>query len=243
MHAREARSPSLPSPDRQLVHDLRNLFGIVASARNCLGDLPQDDRSLSLLDAIEQAALRGSALTTELLAERKRDSGSLDVGRRLEALEPMLRAITGRTVDLRLDIGAGRCLVGACPDDFDAVLVELVVNACKALRTRGRVVVRTRRAGETIRIMVADNGRGMSDLAARAAERGQYGPTGAHGTGLGRIHHFAGDADGRLRIRSRPGRGTIVALTLPLAAARLLSLLPANPHPEGAYANRSRAAA
>lgn len=239
----EARSPSLPTADRQLVHDLRNLFGIVTSARNCLGDLPQNDRSRSLLDAIEQAALRGRALTTELLAKRKRDSGNLDVGRRLEALEPMLRAITGRTVDLRLDIGAGRCLVGARSDDFDAVLVELVVNACKALRTRGRVVVRTRCTGETIRIMVADNGRGMTDLAARAAERGQFGPTGAHGTGLGRIHRFASDADGRLRIRSRRGQGTIVALTVPLAATRLLSLLPVNPHPEGAYANRSRAAA
>ena len=219
MHALPAAS--LPTSARQLVHDLRTLFGVVASAHHCLGDLPQDDRSRSLLTAIEQAAARGSVLTTELLTARKGSPDILDVDSRLECLEPMLRAITGPTVDLRLDAGAIDTPIHMRADDFDAVLVELVVNACKALRARGRILVRTRGTGASIRLNVAGNGRSMTSIAARAAERGQGDRAGAHRTGLARVHRFASEANGQLQIRSRRGRGTIVSLMLPTAATGL----------------------
>lgn len=243
MHASQVQSPSLPPPARQLVYDLRNLFGVVASARHRLGDLPQDDCSRSLLDAIEQAAMRGSALTTELLTERKGNPASFDVHRRLASLEPMLRAITGRTVDLRLDAGAAGSFIHMRADDFDVVVGELVVNACKTLRTRGRILVRTRSTAGAMRIVVADNGRGITKLPARAADGSPCSGADAHEIGLGRVHRFASDAGGQLRIRSRRGRGTVVSLMLPLAAGRLIPLAPVNFLQGGACANRSRIAA
>ncbi|WP_454887573.1 ATP-binding protein [Sphingomonas oryzagri] len=226
-----------------MIHDLRNLFGIVASARNCLGDLPQDSRARNLLEAIEQAAMRGNALTTGLLGARDGATGNLDVRRRLETLEPMLRAVTGRTVDLRLDLADDRSLLRAQADEFDAVLVELVVNACKALRTRGRIIVRARRRGSMVRIMVADNGRGMTPSVARQAERGATSHSGANGTGLGRIHRFVDGAHGSLRIRGRSGRGTVVSLALPVQPPRLVEITGFNPQQERFDAIRPRVAA
>ncbi len=63
--------------------------------------------------------------------------------------------------------------------------------------------------------MVADTGCGMGAFELERALRGPAVPS-ASGTGIGRILHFARTNHGRLRIRSRKGRGTVAFLNLPL---------------------------
>ncbi len=46
---------------RESIHDLRNLFGVVASARHMLDDGPPAERRALLLDAIEDARQQGHA--------------------------------------------------------------------------------------------------------------------------------------------------------------------------------------
>ena len=55
--------------ERENIHDLRNLFGIVSSASHLLERDPPPDRRAMLLDALSQAARRGGVLTTALLAK------------------------------------------------------------------------------------------------------------------------------------------------------------------------------
>ncbi len=56
------------SSHRETVHDLRNLFTVIVSARRLLSKDRASERSEDLLAAIEDAAFRGSQLTTNLLA-------------------------------------------------------------------------------------------------------------------------------------------------------------------------------
>jgi signal transduction histidine kinase len=199
---------------RAAIHDLRNLFGVVASARHLLDGRQHRSRRKQLLDAIEGAAFRGGELTTSLLARAEQPNKSVDVNDTLVRLQPMILALVGCDVVVRFDLCAGRALVRVDPADLEATLLELVRNARSAARPHGHLVLRTRRLRGRLWLSVADDGIGMdpSQVRKRLASPA---PTGAHGTGLIRVRQFAAAAHGRLHVRSRPGLGTVVSLNLP----------------------------
>ena len=196
------------------AHDLRNLFGAIASARHLLDDHPTDERKNLLLAAIEEAALRGSALTTRMLmATRDSVQGCFDVGARLRALEPLLHSAAGGGT-LTVEAPGTPAFVRGVPERFDHLVLELVENARKALQGSGRIRVRLRARHNKVVLVVADTGCGMDErrfrdpLAATPAD-------GANGRGLQQLHRFARDTHARLAIRSVRGRGTIIRLELP----------------------------
>lgn len=213
LQATEATSATLAR--RELIHDLRNLFAVVASAKHMLEDRLSEDRQRSLLAAIEDAAVRGVALTTSLLAmdgdaERVQ---KIDVSNRLLALTPMIRALAGGDGEAILQLCKQPTVTRVCPELFEAAILELVANA-SAARRGGHVFIRTRRIGNRIIVIVADDGCGMDPLKQERVltRRDARGPK---GSGLGRVRQFVSKANGTLRIRSRAGRGTVVSLTLP----------------------------
>ena len=61
------------SSHRETVHDLRNLFTVIVCARRLLDKDRASERGEDLLAAIEDAAFRGSQLTTKLLARDARE--------------------------------------------------------------------------------------------------------------------------------------------------------------------------
>lgn len=202
-------------PSAEIIHDLRNLFGIMASAGRLLEDSPSDARRAKLLRAIESAAERGGQLTTDLLARRGPAPGrTFDACQRFAALEPMMQALAGRA-SIRIDCPQAQLPVRLDPAGFDAAILELVANARAALSPQGRITVRLRTVGRRIWLSVADNGDGMDPIALASALRSPEAPS-AHGTGLGRVRLFACEAHGRMHVRSRKGRGTVVSLNLPM---------------------------
>ncbi len=202
---------------RETIHDLRNLFGVVASARHMLDDRPTGERRTLLLDAIEDAALRGGRLTSAMLGQgrRERAGACFDLNEHLAALGSLMRARAGRRVEIRFEPAEGALPVKLDPADLDAAILELVSNACAAFTKPGVIRIRTRRLGGRVRLLVADNGCGMSAAKLQNALHRLEQPA-VNGTGLGRVRHFAQNAHGRLRFRSRENRGTIASLNLPL---------------------------
>jgi signal transduction histidine kinase len=207
---------SSPNRDfREHAHDLRNLFGAIVSARHLLDDQPEEPRRQQILDAIEEAAQRGGALTTNLLqsaSERRRER--LDLRARLAGLESMLRATAGSGNLFTLDLGSGDAPIRVAPDRFDHVLIELVANARRALTGPGTIHIRLRNRRGRIRLIVVDSGCGMTGDACHALLT-RTPPLGAHGTGFQQIRRFVEEIHGTLRLRSRLGRGTLVAIELP----------------------------
>jgi signal transduction histidine kinase len=210
----EHTAPANPLPTgmpRETIHDLRNLFGIVCSAKHLLEGQPAQVRRLALLQAIEAAAIRGGELTTSLLAMAGSQAATkrLDLNHQIMALEPMIRALTG---GVQFDLCDDFLSVRLDSDAIDAVIFELLANAKASGATR--VVVRTRRVGTRIWLTIADNGCGMTPLKLSKV-RQCVDQHGIHGTGLCRVQNFARGAHAQLHFRSRAGRGTAVSLNLP----------------------------
>jgi signal transduction histidine kinase len=202
---------------REGIHDLRNLFSVVASARHMLDDPLTTERRALLLDAIEDAAERGGRLTTTLLA-RSDGAGAtedLEVNGHLAGLEPLMRALAGRHVEVVLDRTSKRLPAKFEAAAFDAAILELVANASASLVTPGKIWIRIKGINNRIWIAIADTGRGLTLCELHRALQGDVAPA-ANGTGLGRVRHFVRAAHGRFRIRSRAGHGTVVSLILPM---------------------------
>jgi two-component system chemotaxis sensor kinase CheA len=107
--------------------------------------------------------------------------------------------------------------------------------------SRGRIELRAEQRGSQVEIVVADDGRGVSQGALEQARRegslvdvlAQAGYSTAEevtglagrGVGLDAVRSYAHTYAGSLEVRSEPGRGTEVVLTLPLALALVEVLL------------------
>lgn len=199
---------------RQAVHDLRNLFGVVVAAKHGLERRPARVDQIALLEAIEDAAMRGSRLTTGLLGSASRDPNprAFDVGVRLANLAPLMTTLAGTRVELDLEVACPNTMVRADALALDATVLELVANACAA--NARHIMVRSAAAGSRLWLLVADDGHGMTPQVLTQA-RGGVDAGGVHGAGLARVHDFVRNAHGRLRLRSREGRGTAIAIILP----------------------------
>ena len=203
--------------ERENIHDLRNLFGIVGAASRLLDDDPPPEKRAMIIAALADAARRGGTLTTALLAK---DLGPalrrIDLNEHMAELRALLLAQSTQDIVLTVELSREAAPVEVDPAELDAAVLELVANARTAVGDRGRIVVRTRRAAGGMWVLVADTGRGMARSQLAAVLNGAS-VVGAHGTGIGRIGHFAQGCGGRFRIRSTPGRGTVAVLVLPLA--------------------------
>jgi two-component system cell cycle sensor histidine kinase PleC len=162
------------------------------------------------------------------------DMSKIEAGRiRLDAkpieleafLHDAMRVVSARADDKRLTltarIGTGICL-SADQRLLKQIVLNLLSNAVKFTPEGGRVTIRARGTPAWVSIAIADTGIGIPhDALARLGrpfEQVESQLTKRHeGSGLGlaiaksliELHH------GSMRIRSTPGRGTIVLLRLP----------------------------
>jgi len=199
---------------REAIHDLRNLFGVVASAKHILERDPACVQRIALLEAIEDAALRGGALASGLLANgaQVHAAVNVDVAARIAGLRPMALALAGSRLELDIEVGPDAMPARMVASDFDAAILELIANAATA--GAGSIVLRARRVGGRVWVTIADDGPGLTRALLDHARHGEA-VGGRHGTGLARVRHFARAAHGQFLVRSRPGAGTTITLILP----------------------------
>ena len=209
------------SIERGLIHDLRNLFGVVASAKHMLDDGPVGARRDTLLAAIEDAAQRGGQLTSSLLAPADTSDAPtmFDLSNRLLLMVPMIRAMAGHAAEVRFDLAKAGALVKLAPALFEAAILELVTNASAAFHLPGHILIRVRVRGKSVRVTIADDGIGMTPAKAKRA-LAEHAHAAVKGSGLGRVRHFVRSSHGSMGLRSRLGRGTVVTLTLPMVPNR-----------------------
>jgi signal transduction histidine kinase len=217
-----------------VAHDFNNVIAVasanLALAGKHLGDV---DRLRQHLDGASKALERGAGLTGRLLGfarHRSLEVSAGDANELLRALEPMLRQAAGSDVSLALDLAPdlSACLVDRA--QFDAALLNLVINARDAMPDGGSIDIATSswtepegsdslEPGSYIRILVRDSGTGMTPAQARRAFEPLFSTKGERGTGLGlsQVHGFLHRIGGDARIASRPGEGTTVELLFPCA--------------------------
>lgn len=205
-----------------MVHQLRTALRMIAchpQVRPIAGFFPvASDATMSL----EQAR----TLIQRLLAIAQSDQiapEQVDLPMCLARLEPVLRRICGRDVELTMVISVDLPSPICRRRSLENAVLNLVLNARDATPPGGEIVVRGRTAndpivGDCVSLSVADNGVGMApETCARAFEPFFTTKAGGNGLGLSTVGRFAHDAGGYATIESYPGEGTVVSMHLPVS--------------------------
>ncbi|OQW60718.1 MAG: PAS domain-containing sensor histidine kinase [Proteobacteria bacterium SG_bin9] len=143
-----------------------------------------------------------------------------------QTLSESLRVVSGRAEDKRLR------LVAEFADDIPLtadrraikqIVVNLLSNAVKFTPDNGRIVVRSHIIGDTINLAIADTGIGIERNSlkklGRPFEQVESQLTKVHpgsGLGLAIAKSLAALHGGSMKLRSKPGAGTVVLVTLPI---------------------------
>jgi two-component system cell cycle sensor histidine kinase PleC len=157
----------------------------------------------------------------------KLDMEQLDLSK---TLGESLKVVSGRAADKNLMLHAeieGALSVVADRRAIKQIIVNLLSNAVKFTPEGGRVVVRSRRLDNSIRLIIADTGIGIAPQSlsrlGRPFEQVESQLTKTyHGSGLGlaiarsltQLH------GGSMRLRSKLGEGTVVCVSLPRDARK-----------------------
>jgi two-component sensor histidine kinase len=193
---------------RACVHDLRNLFAVVASAKSLLERPLDDNKRRLVLDVLGRVALEGKVVSDALLAggPEDRECGS-DGAAELQGLVPIVEALERPGLAIEFSIERDFSWILMAPSEFRAVVLELVTNAAAA--GAHRIAIRAARRSYRYWLMVADDEPGF-------ASRSPAAPAGLHGTGMRRLAAAVEAAHGKIRIRSKKGRGSAVGLIFPI---------------------------
>ena len=124
---------------------------------------------------------------------------------------------TGVNIDIRTEMADVPTVPGN-EAEIREIIVNLIFNAIDAIPKRGTITIRTAVQGRWVVITVADDGLGMTDeVKARCLE--PFYSTKADqgsGLGLGSVYGVVRRHQGEIDIQSEPGRGTTVAVSLPI---------------------------
>ena len=223
-----------------IAHDFNNLLMIViGNLETAQGQAVKTQASPVLGRAIANAmrgAQRAAALTSRLHANSRRqalDPKPIDLNKYLAGTTEFLQRSLGETVQIEAAGSAGLWMIEADPNQLEAALVNLAINARDAMPTGGKITIEAGNVfadedytrlnpevapGQYDVICVSDNGNGMlPEVANRAFEPFFTTKEAGHGTGLGlsQVYGFVKQSGGHVKIYSEPGDGTTVKIYLP----------------------------
>ncbi len=137
-------------------------------------------------------------------------------------------------IDVTMELGDVPPVAGEAPA-LREVMMNLIFNAIDALPRGGHIRVKTWTGDDWVFCAVADDGVGMDDDVRRRALEPFFTTKGPQGTGLGLsvANSIVQRHGGELSLRPNDGKGTVITLRLPRAAAAPAAVEPA-PTPAGA---------
>jgi two-component system NtrC family sensor kinase len=224
-----------------VAHDFNNLLAVISGNMELILRKPQDStRVVRVAKAAFQAAERGGLLIEQLLVFSRRQvmrPTTLNLNRVLGEFETLMRHAAGPPVELRLKLDPALDLTNIDRSQFEAAVLNLVVNARDALPKGGRITIATANVlidgssaenfdvtpGAYVMVTVSDNGIGIAPsvlphvfepfFTTKEVGKGS-------GLGLSQVYGFATESGGHVHIESKIGGGTAVRLYLPTCAER-----------------------
>ncbi|MDY6945258.1 MAG: ATP-binding protein [Pseudomonadota bacterium] len=222
-----------------VAHDFNNLLTVVIGALDIILRHPEShERRQRLGEAALAAAKRGERLTAQLLAFARRQPlqpVNCDLNELVRECEPLIRGVAHEKLELELRRGDAAAVALIDPTQFEALLLNLVVNAVDATPPGGRVTLQTSvevmrpgeiaglAAGRYFQLTVSDTGRGMSqEVMSRIFEPFYTTKAPGKGTGLGlsQVYGFVRQSGGDVRVHSVPEQGTRFTVCLPIVDDR-----------------------
>jgi signal transduction histidine kinase len=216
-----------------IAHDLRNILAVVDAGLSLAArSAEQPDKVRFYIDTAREGVVRGTETISQLLKfarEEEIETGAADTNRLLQSLLPFLEYGSGPGIRIVFDLTADlpKCRIDA--SQFNAAILNLVINARDAMPTGGDIVISTERCrletgpdstrseGTYVRVRVKDCGPGMPPHVLRQVLDPFFTTKGEKGTGLGlpQVSAFMRMSNGHLDISSTEGGGTTVDLLFP----------------------------
>lgn len=209
-----------------VAHDLNNAVApILLCAQQLKSMFPNDPAVRQRVDIILQAAEHGAGLARRLLhtatsATPVRDP--LEIDSVLLDSRPLLRAITGDSVNLECSFASRGAMVVIDPLELIRAVINLLSNARDASVGRPSTVQLSTDLNTEgfVRLAVRDHGFGMSNEVQARLFQPFFTTKPGRGTGLGLagVKRMVDAVRGTIRVETEPSAGTTVSLFFPRAA-------------------------
>jgi len=215
-----------------IAHDFRIVLAIIDSSLSLAERNSEDAVALhSYLLAAREGVSRGMRLSSRLLAfakKRSSDAHAEDINGLIEAMKTFVKygAGPGTRVEFALSPDLPPCFVD--PQQFNAAILNLVVNARDAMPAGGTIRIGTslvggastvgqERASACVRVRVEDAGTGIPQPSIDRIFDPYFTTKGENGTGLGlpQVKACMDQVGGSLEVHSELGRGTSIDLLFP----------------------------
>jgi signal transduction histidine kinase/CheY-like chemotaxis protein len=219
-----------------VAHDFNNLLTPIIGSLDLLHRRQVGgEREQRLIGGALDSADRARTLVQRLLAFARRQPlkpEPVDLAALILGMAELIGTTLGPQVEVRLDLAADLPSALADAHQVEMALLNLAVNARDAMPVGGEFILSAQLAeqkkkqadavkpGRYVVVKVADTGTGMDAETRRRAIEPFFSTKGVgQGTGLGlsMAHGLALQLGGALKIESEPGRGTSVALWLPVS--------------------------
>ncbi|MEZ6038263.1 MAG: response regulator [Planctomycetota bacterium] len=221
-----------------VAHDFNNILTAVLGFTEALRLAEQHEHD-ELVDQIRRAAMRGAALTRQLLAFGRVTMTRVEVFDACAVLTemfPMVRRLVEANISVSLHC-ADNAPILADRSQFQQVVLNLVVNARDATLHGGSINVHLDRVtGEDqrpwMRLIVRDTGCGMDrETQARLFEPFFTTKAPGQGTGLGlsTVLGIVQSSQGRITVDSTAGMGSAFTVHLPIAPSAPTATAPRSP--------------
>jgi len=221
--AREDRLASLGRVAASVAHEIRNpLAAIEGFAALLTRDLKDQPAQLRLAEKTIYAARQLNAVVGNLLSftrEMTLRRSPCDINRTIyETLALVAPMAEDQRVEIDARLAPGLPLISADPVMLRQALANVVTNAVEACphRNGGRIAIHTDVCGNTIRIVIKDNGPGVpADRKKRIFEPFFTMKEGGVGLGLALCQRIIEAHDGRIEECGEPGQGAefVIAMT------------------------------
>ena len=205
-----------------VAHDMNNtLNAIIGSVFAHRQEISGYGNSFKDLDNIMAACERGAQLTQNLLgfarkSHYKRQTFSLN--QVVESVQSLLVRTANKNIRIDARLAAALPLIKGDRGQIENAVINLCLNSLDAMGGEGTLTIATYRERGRVSLRVTDTGIGMNEsVRERAFEPFFTTKAEGKGTGLGlsMVYGVVHAMNGRIRLESAPGAGTVVSLTFP----------------------------
>jgi len=213
-------------------HDFNNKLGIILGYIDFISSALKEDKKLQKwMETVITATESCVSLTRQLLTFSRQTSDEaqyVDINHELLKMDDLISRTLTPAISVKTICSPGVWPVNINPNEFQDIILNLVINARDAIEVGGSILIETRNVsdsetpetinGEGVLVSVTDNGNGMdSKTLSHVFEPFFTTKPEGKGTGLGlaMVYSFIKRCDGIITVDSKLGKGTTLKLYFP----------------------------
>ena len=205
---------------RTIAHEIRNpLTNISLASEQIRENLSQDEETGMLLEMINRNASRINKMISDLLTSTR--FGQLQYSKIVlnnlidETLELARDRMELKQITLKKNYSNPGCKVFVDTEKMKIAFLNIIVNAVEAMEKEGILEITTGTENGECLIEFKDNGCGMNEeTLLRVFDPYFTNKSGGNGLGLTNTQNIIFNHKGNIRVKSRPGEGTVFSVSL-----------------------------